>query len=118
MRPSATRRAVAASLPSLSWYDALYQLYLVPERRLPMSKLANCALLSRSGLTRLVEKLEKEKLIERADCAADGRVQYAVLTEKGIEMLRAIWKVYRDGIAKHFAADLSEAEAKQIAAIF
>jgi DNA-binding MarR family transcriptional regulator len=108
----------AANLPSLSWYDALYQLYLAPERRLPMSKLAHGALLSRSGLTRLVDKLEKERLIERVACAADGRVLYAVLTAKGIEMLREIWKIYRAAIARHFAADLSEAEAKQITAIF
>ena len=108
----------AANLPSLSWYDALYQLYLAPDRRLPMSKLAHGALLSRSGLTRLVDKLEKERLIERAACAADGRVLYAVLTAQGVEMLREIWKVYRAGIAKHFAAGLSEAEAKQLTVIF
>jgi DNA-binding MarR family transcriptional regulator len=109
---------LAAGLPSLSWYDALYQLYLAPDRRLPMSKLAHGALLSRSGLTRLVDKLEKERLIERVDCAADGRVQYAVLTEQGIGTLRAIWKVYRAAIAKYFAADLGETEAKQLVSIF
>jgi DNA-binding MarR family transcriptional regulator len=108
----------AAGLPSLSWYDALYQLYLAPERRLPMSRLAHGALLSRSGLTRLVDRLEKDRLIERVACATDGRVQYAVLTEKGVEMLREIWKVYRAGIAKHFAADLTETEAKQLTTIF
>lgn len=108
----------AASLPSLSWYDALYELYLAPDRRLRMSELARSALLSRSGLTRLVDKLEKEKLIERRACPEDGRVQHAQLTDKGVEVLRKIWPVYRAGIAKYFAPHVSEAEAKQVAQIF
>jgi DNA-binding MarR family transcriptional regulator len=108
----------AANLPSLSWYDALYVLYLAPERHLRMSELASSALLSRSGLTRLVDKLEHEGLIRRKSCPADGRVQHAELTDKGVEMLRKIWPVYRAGIAKYFAADISDAEARQLAAIF
>lgn len=105
----------AAGLPSLSWYDALYELYLAPDRHLRMSELARSALLSRSGLTRLVDKLEKEKLIERKSCPSDGRVQHAVLTEKGVEVLRKIWPVYRAGIAKYFAAHLTDAEAQEFA---
>jgi len=109
---------VAARLPSLSWYDALYELYVAPDRQLRMNELARGAILSRSGLTRLVDKLEKEKLLERRACPEDGRVQHVRLTEKGVEVLRAIWPVYRAGIAKYFAAHLSEAEAKQVAAMF
>lgn len=105
----------AAGLPSLSWYDALYELYLAPGRHLRMSELARSALLSRSGLTRLVDKLEKEKLIERKSCPKDGRVQHAVLTDKGVEVLRKIWPVYRAGIAKYFAAHLNEEDAREFA---
>ena len=105
----------AAGLPSLSWYDALYELYLAPDRHLRMSELARSALLSRSGLTRLVDKLEKEKLLERKSCPKDGRVQHAVLTEKGVELLRKMWPIYRAGIARHFAAHLTEAEARDFA---
>jgi DNA-binding MarR family transcriptional regulator len=76
-----------------------------------MSELAHSALLSRSGLTRLVDKLEKEKLIERKSCPSDGRVQHAQLTDKGVETLRQIWPVYRAGIRKYFAEHLTEAEA-------
>lgn len=107
----------AAGLPSLSWYDALYELYLAPDHHLRMSELARSALLSRSGLTRLVDKLEKEKLLERKSCPSDGRVQHAVLTDKGVEMLRKIWPVYRAGIARHFAAPLTETEAKDFARV-
>jgi DNA-binding MarR family transcriptional regulator len=108
----------AAKLPSLSYYDALYELYLAPERRLRMSDLARHALLSRSGLTRLVDKLEKEKLILRRACDSDGRVQHAQLTDKGVEMLRKIWTVYRAGIAKYFAAHLTDADAQDVARVF
>jgi DNA-binding MarR family transcriptional regulator len=108
----------AAGLPSLSWYDALYELYLSPGRRLRMSELARSALLSRSGLTRLVDKLEKEKLLERKSCPADGRVQHAQLTEKGVETLKKIWPVYRAGIAGYFAAHLNEAEARELRGTF
>ena len=108
----------AAKLPSLSWYDALYELYLAPDRRLRMNELARSALLSRSGLTRLVDKLVAEKLIERVACPEDGRAQYAQLTPRGVEVLRQIWPVYRAGIARYFAAHVSETEAKQVASLF
>jgi len=108
----------AAGLPSLSWYDALYELYLAPEHHLRMSELARSALLSRSGLTRLVDKLEKAGLIHRTACPTDGRVQHAQLTAKGVEVLRKIWPVYRAGIAKYFGTHLSTAEAKQLATVF
>jgi DNA-binding MarR family transcriptional regulator len=106
----------AAGLPSLSWYDALYELYLAPGRHLRMNELARSALLSRSGLTRLVDKLEQEKLIERKSCPADGRVQHAQLTEKGVGVLRKIWPVYQAGIAKYFAVHLTAAEARELEA--
>lgn len=108
----------AAGLPSLSWYDALYELYLAPGRHLRMSELARSALLSRSGLTRLVDKLEKEKLIERKSCPSDGRVQHAQLTDQGVAMLKKIWPVYRAGIAKYFAGHLEADEAEQIGKSF
>ncbi|MEO5960845.1 MAG: MarR family transcriptional regulator [Opitutaceae bacterium] len=82
-----------------------------------MSELARSALLSRSGLTRLVDKLEKEKLIERRACPADGRAQNAQHTDNGVELLRKSWPVYRAGIAKYFAVHVSAAEAKQIAVV-
>ena len=107
-----------AKLPSLSWYDALYELYLAPGRHLRMNELARSALLSRSGLTRLVDKLEQAGLIRRKACPTDGRVQHAELTDKGVEVLRKIWPVYRAGITKYFAAHLSAAEARQVAETF
>ena len=83
-----------------------------------MSELARSALLSRSGLTRLVDKLEQEKLIERQACPSDGRVQHAQLTERGVEVLKKIWPVYRAGIARCFAAHLDPAGEKQVRETF
>jgi DNA-binding MarR family transcriptional regulator len=108
----------AAGLPSLSWYDALYELYLAPDRHLRKSELARSALHSRSGLTRLVDKLEKAGLIHRRSCPTDGRVQHAELTAKGVEVLRKIWPVYRAGIAQYFGTHLSAADARQLASSF
>ena len=107
----------AAGRPSLTWYDALYELYRAPGRRLRMNELARQALLSKSGLTRLVDRLEQEKLIERRACPEDGRVQHIELTGRGVETLREIWAVYRAGIARQFAAHLTEADARDLARI-
>jgi DNA-binding MarR family transcriptional regulator len=108
----------AAGLPSLSWYDALYQLYLAPARRRRMSELARCAILSRSGLTRLVDRLEGQGLIVRRPCPSDGRGQEVELTAAGLARLRRMWRVYREGIARHFAVHLRSGEAGQVAEIF
>lgn len=105
----------AAKLPSLSWYDVLYQLYCAPGRRRRMSELAHGALMSRSGLTRLVDRLEREKLIERQACPSDKRGFHAHLTAKGLALLREMWAVYRAGIAAEFARHLTEPEAAAMA---
>src|SRR5918997_6629078 len=76
----------AHDLP-LSHYDVLIYLRAAPGRRLRMAELANSVLLSRSGVTRLVDRLEREGLIERDACTDDGRGLFAVLTDKGDELL-------------------------------
>src|SRR3954463_15964703 len=71
----------------LSSYDVLVNRESAPDRQMRMSELADAVLLSRSGLTRLVERLEREGLLERADCPGDARGSYAVLTDAGLERL-------------------------------
>src|SRR6478736_5113919 len=56
-----------------------------PENRLRMSDLATQADLSASGLTRVVDRLEKLDLVRREACATDRRVTYAALTKPGLE---------------------------------
>ena len=84
---------VAAERPPLSSYDVLIELYEVPEHRLRMHELAERVVLSRSGLTRLVDRLEAEGLLLRDRSGTDRRGAYAVITEQGIAALRQSWPV-------------------------
>jgi DNA-binding MarR family transcriptional regulator len=103
--------AAAGQLP-LSSYDVLIELYDAPERRLRMYELAERVVLSRSGLTRLVDRLESEGLLRRDRSGADRRGAYAVITEQGIAALRRTWPVYAQGILRYFAQWLTPEEAQ------
>ncbi|MER3418594.1 MAG: MarR family transcriptional regulator, partial [Chloroflexota bacterium] len=70
---------------SLAEYDALLQLARAPGRRLRMNQLADRVILSRSGITRLVDRLVAAGLVERTTCSTDARGAEAVLTEAGVE---------------------------------
>ncbi|TCO82024.1 DNA-binding MarR family transcriptional regulator [Plasticicumulans lactativorans] len=111
------RELAAAGLPPLEWYDVLYELWRAPERRLRFYELGERIALSRSNLTRLVDRLEKEGLLAREACTGDRRGLYAVLTAAGEEAMRRIWPVYREAIARHFAAQLTPAEAATLAGL-
>jgi DNA-binding MarR family transcriptional regulator len=89
-------------LPPLTWYDVLWPLYQAPDHRLRMKELADEMVLSRTGLVRLVDRIERAGLLRREPVPGDGRGAYAVLTEEGIEMLRRMWPVYARGIRSEF----------------
>lgn len=99
----------AGAIP-LRWYDALLCLYEAPGRRLRLSELAGAALLSRSGLTRLVDRLEEAGLLRREPAPDDGRGAYAALTSAGHKALGRAWAVYRPAIQQHFARHLTQEE--------
>lgn len=90
----------------LSWYDVLYQLSTAPGQRLRMRDLAAAVLLSRSGLTRLVDRLAEAGLVEREAHPSDGRGANAVLTAAGRAALRRAAPVHLRGIEAHFARHL------------
>jgi DNA-binding MarR family transcriptional regulator len=94
----------------LASYDVLVQLSEATDRRLRMTELADRVLLSRSGLTRLADRLEREGLIERKACPSDARGTLAVLTPAGLARLRAAWPTHRRGVAEHVTGRLSAAE--------
>lgn len=100
---------------ALHWYDVLIELFEAPTHKLRMRELAYRVVLSRSGLTRLVDNLEKAGLLRREDDPDDRRGSYAVITEAGKAAIRATWPIYADLIATHFATVLTEAEAAVIA---
>jgi DNA-binding MarR family transcriptional regulator len=110
------RDLMAAERLPLSSYDVLIELYEAPERRLRMHELAERVVLSRSGLTRLVDRLEAEGLLRRDRSGTDRRGAYAVITEQGIAALRRAWPVYAQGILQYFAQWLTPEEAQMMTA--
>ena len=106
------RDLAAAERPSLSSYDVLIELYEAPENRLRMHELAERVVLSRSGLTRLVDRLEAEGFLTRDRSGADRRGAYAVITEMGISALRRARPVYARGISEYFGKWLTDEEAR------
>jgi DNA-binding MarR family transcriptional regulator len=92
---------------ALTDYDVLVQLAAAPERRLRMSDLADRLLLSRSGVTRLVDRLVADGLVERVVCEDDRRGQWAALTDAGRDRLRRAAPTHLRGVATHFLDRLS-----------
>jgi len=98
----------------LGWYDVLLALSEASEQQLRMNELARAVVLSRSGLTRLVDRLEKAELLRRERCDDDRRGCYAVLTEEGRAALRRSWPVYAGGISEHFGRHLGDDEVTML----
>jgi DNA-binding MarR family transcriptional regulator len=87
---------------SLSAYEVLMFLADAAERRMRMRDLADSVILSRSGLTRLVDRLEADGLIGRESCPSDARGAYAKLTEKGAAKLAEARATHLAGVREHF----------------
>jgi DNA-binding MarR family transcriptional regulator len=95
---------------SLAEYDALLQLAHAPERRLRMSVLADRVLLSRSGITRLVDRLEGSGMVLRSACVTDARGAEASLTPGGLDLLRAASRTHLDGVERYFLAPVTDGD--------
>ena len=112
----------AADLPPLAWYDVLWILENEQEGemrgRLRMADLARKAVVSRSNVTRLTDRMEKEGLVARADCPVDGRGTVCTLTAKGRALRTRMWPVYKQQIDTLFGKHLGAREAENLAATF
>ena len=104
----------AHALP-LSSYDVLIYLQAAPGKRLRMAELADSVLLSRSGMTRLVDRLVREGLIVRDSCESDGRGSFAVLTAEGQELLARARPTHLAGVRERFLRHFSEEELRTLA---
>jgi DNA-binding MarR family transcriptional regulator len=91
-----------AELPPLPWYDVLAALKDAPENRLRQVELAERVLLSNSGMSRLLDRVEQTGLVERVTCPGDRRSFFIQLTGEGEEMHDRMWPVYARGIAENF----------------
>jgi DNA-binding MarR family transcriptional regulator len=94
----------------LTSYEVLINLQAAPGRRRRMAELADSVLLSRSGMTRLVDRLERDGLIERDNCTSDGRGTFAVLTDKGEALLSHARATHLDGVRERFLRHFTEEE--------
>jgi DNA-binding MarR family transcriptional regulator len=99
----------------LSSYEVLASLERAPGGRMRMRDLADSVALSRSGLTRLVDRLARERLLERAGCRADGRGAFAVITEAGRGRLRRARPDHLEAVRRHFLGHFGERELRTLA---
>jgi len=102
----------------LTSYEVLINLQAAPDRRRRMAELAEGVLLSRSGMTRLVDRLEREGLLERDACVSDGRGTFAVLTDKGEALLSQARRTHLDGVRDSFLRHFSEGELEHLAGLW
>ena len=102
----------------LTSYEVLINLQAAPDRRRRMAELAEGVLLSRSGMTRLVDRLEREGLLERDACVSDGRGTFAVLTGKGEALLSRARRTHLDGVRDRFLRHFSEEELEHLAGLW
>jgi DNA-binding MarR family transcriptional regulator len=103
----------AHGLP-LTSYEVLLFLADSSEGRLRMSELADSVLLSRSGLTRLVDRLERQGLLRRESCASDRRGAYAAITQRGRELFDRARATHLDGVRRRFLDHLSADELRSL----
>ncbi len=108
-------RALAEEdLPPLTWHDVLSTLERAPERAARPRDLGCGVSISRSGLTRLLDRMESAGLVERRSCPTDRRGTWVVLTDAGGEMLERMRPVYERELAESFAGELSDEEAEAL----
>lgn len=109
--------AAAHDLP-LSSYEVLMTLATHPDGCLRMSDLADSVLLSRSGLTRLIDRLGRNGLVKRRACAGDARGQLAAITPRGRELFDKARATHLDGVRRRFLSQLSAAEIEELATLW
>jgi len=95
----------------LPWYEVLLWLGQAPEGRMRMGELADSLLLTPSGVTRLVDRMETDGLVQRQQCPSDRRGWNAVITPAGRARLRSAAPVHMRGVEQHFGRHLSDEEA-------
>jgi DNA-binding MarR family transcriptional regulator len=102
----------------LSSYEVLLYLADAPAGRMRMAELADSVLLSRSGLTRLVDRLEREGLLNRRRCQDDARGFFAEITPKGRRLFAAARATHLDGVRELFLSRFSRAELRALGALW
>jgi DNA-binding MarR family transcriptional regulator len=110
-------RLEAAHGLTLNDYDVLVQLAHAPERQLRRVDLARSVLLSPSGITRLLDGLEREGWVEKGRCPEDARVTYAVLTDGGLAKFKAVRKTHLVDVEAVFGSRFSPEELETVSSL-
>ena len=105
----------AAGLPPLSWYDVLLELRRERGNSLRQFEIGQRLLLPKHNLSRLIDRLERERLVERHPCDEDGRGHVVQITSDGVAMLRRMWPVYGGVIERELGAKLQRKEIRALA---
>ncbi len=114
----ALERAFAgASLPPLGWYEVLQALARAPEGTLRPRELVEHVNLSKSGLTRLLDRLEQAGLVERRRCPKDRRGYHVLLTAEGRRIYQRMRPLHDRTVREHLGAALDERQASELAAL-
>ena len=100
----------------LSSYEVLLYLADAGDGRLRMGELAERLLLSRSGLTRLVDRLERRGLVARERCEEDARGLFARITPQGRELFQSARPDHLDGVRRHYLSRLDDADLDNLIA--
>jgi DNA-binding MarR family transcriptional regulator len=109
-----SRELEAACGIPLAWFDVLFQLSVARDGRLRMLDLASAVMLSKSGLTRLLDRMEEAGLIARTAVPGDRRSLHAQLTPAGQELQRKARPVVRQAVERRLAARLREPEVRTL----
>lgn len=104
-----------AKMPPHAWYDALWELERAGGKGLRPFEIERQMLIAQSNISRLLDRLEERRLVERKPCETDGRGQVVLITEAGRNLRRRMWPVYAAAIANAVGKHLSEPEATQLA---
>ncbi|MGO8687898.1 MAG: MarR family winged helix-turn-helix transcriptional regulator [Candidatus Dormibacteria bacterium] len=111
---SLERELMAAEGLPLAWYEVLLVLDHAPEGALRLQRLMDTVLMTKSGVSRLVDRMETAGLVARSGCPSDRRGAFAVITEQGRAKLRRAMPVHSAGIDRHLASVLNAEEAGRL----
>ncbi len=95
-------------------YSILLMLAKAENEALRPSELADALPITRSGVTRLIDRLERDGIVERRSCATDGRGRFVALTPLGEEVFRQAGRVHLRGIDRHLGSNLTVDEMAEL----
>ena len=108
------RAFIAAGFPPMDWYDLLWELDRVPDGTRPQAAMQSSLLFAQYNLCRLLDRMEREGVVERQDNPSDGRSNLIVITPKGRNLRRQMWAVYAPTLEANIGQRLTRDEAVQL----